>query len=358
MSAIRRSAAALCCAALLTLVAACSSSGSSGSSGRPATDAAGTTTTTANLNPPATSDVVVGKARRRNTTYGVGRTDVTLVDPSRGTPADRATKAPATDDRTLPTVILYPTDTASDDASRSDHPVAAGRFPLVVFSHGVTASGPAYVGVLKKLAAQGYVVALPTFPLTSGAGGWSNLTQVQQQPGDVSFIITKLLAESASDTGLLSGHLDPSEIAAAGHSLGAITSLFFEHSCCRDVRIKAIVAVSGTPFPGPTKADHVLNVASSPPLLMLHGKKDKTLRYEPGSATLFTTLTKVPRALVTFPDKGHVDILGSPSLMPSIIAFLDMELRHDDTGWRALTSKLAKDGDAGIQVGGGLAPPS
>ena len=94
------------------------------------------------------------------------------------------------------------------------------------------------------------------------------------------------------------------------------------------------------------------------PLLMLHGKKDKTLRYEPGSATLFTTLSKVPRALVTFPDKGHIDILSSPSFLPSVLAFLDMELRHDDTGWRALTSKLAKDGDASIEVGGGLAPPS
>jgi predicted dienelactone hydrolase len=358
MPAIRRSAAALCCAALLTLFAACSSSGSSGSSGRPAADATAATTTTARANPPAPSDSVVGKAPRPAKTYGVGRTDITLVDPGRRTPADRATKAPAKDDRTLPTVILYPTDTATDDASTTDHPVAAGRFPLVVFSHGVTASGPAYVGLLKKVAAQGYIVALPTYPLTSGAGGWSNLTQVQQQPGDVSFIITKLLAESASGKGLLAGHLDPNEVAAAGHSLGAITSLYFEHSCCRDVRVKAIVAVSGTPFPGPTKTDHVLNLASSPPLLMLHGKKDKTLRYEPGSAKLFTTLSKVPRALVTFPDKGHIDILSSPSFLPSVLAFLDMELRHDDTGWRALTSKLAKDGDASIEVGGGLAPPS
>ena len=339
----RRSAIALCLTALLGLAPACSSTGSTGAA-TPST-AAGATTTTMATRPQ------VAKV------YGVGRKDITLVDPSRGTDADKATKASAKDDRTLPTVILFPTDTASDDGSPTDHPVAAGRFPLVVFSHGITASGPAYAGLVKALAAKGYVVALPTYPLTSGPGGWSNITQVQNQPGDVTFVVTKLLAESKADTGLLSGHLDPTKIAAAGHSLGAITSLYFENSCCRDPRIKAIVAISGTVFPGPSKSDTFTNLPSAPPLLMLHGKKDKTLNYEAGSAKLFATLSKAPRALVTFPEKGHIDVLGSPSLMPSIIAFLDMELRDDATGWRAVTSLLAKNGDASIKVGGGLAPP-
>lgn len=339
----RRSVTAAALALVLSVTAACSSSGSH-AAGHAADGGARVTTTTA------------GSARTGRT-YGVGRKDIVLVDASRDTPADKATKTPAKQGRRLPTVILYPTENPKDDASTTGHPVAAGAFPLVVFSHGVTASGPAYVGVMKALVAHGYVVALPTFPLTSGPGGWSNLLGVQQQPGDVSFIITELLARSASGKGLLGGHLDPNAVAAAGHSLGAITSLFYEHTCCRDRRIEAVVAVSGTAFPGPSKSDEFSDSPSDPPLLMLHGKKDKTLRYEGGSRHIFDLITKVPRALVTFPQKGHVDILDSPSFMPSVVAFLDMELRHDPTGWRALSALLAKNGDATIEVGGGLASP-
>lgn len=339
---LRRSVAACCLAALLSLAAACSSAGPAAHTDPPRRVA---TTTTVLPNP-------VTK------TYGVGRKDIVLVDTSRGTPIDKATKTPAKDDRTLPTVILYPTDTKSDDGTMSDHPVSAGRFSLVVFSHGVTSTGPAYIGELRALAAHGYVVALPTFPLTSGPDGWANVLQVAKQPGDVSFIVTELLAQSRSRKGLLAGHLDPHEVAAAGHSLGAITSLYFENSCCRDSRIKAVVSISGIFFPVPSESHGFVNLPSTAPLLLLHGKKDKTLPYESGSAHIFSTLTKVPRALVTFPDRGHVDVILSPSLMPSIVAFLDMELRHDDTRWRALPSQLAKNGDASIKVAGGLASPS
>lgn len=309
------------------------------------TTVAAATTTTARLAP-------------AGTTYGVGRRDITLVDRSRDTDADPKNHVAAKKGRTLPTVILYPTSDSGDDATVDDHPLADGRFPLVVFSHGVTASGPAYVGVMKQLAAAGYVVALPTFPLTSGPHGWDNISQTVHQPADVSFVIDELLDRSADRDGLLGGHLSPDAVAIAGHSLGAITSLLFFNTCCRDERVKAVVAISGITFPGKTKSDSYDDPPKIP-LLMLHGEKDTTLHYDAGSRQVFDkTLDTVPRVLVSFPDAGHIDVLGSPSFLPSIVAFLDLELRGDVAAWKRLGAKIDANGDARIEVAGGLPAPT
>ncbi len=324
---------------VLALVTACSSS----SGGTNATTTAPVATSTALALTPA------GK------TYGVGRRDITLVDHSRDTAGDAKDHIAPKKGRTLKTVILYPTTDRSDDASSDDDPVAPGRYPLVVFSHGVTASGPAYVGVIKKVAAKGYVVALPTFPLTSGPDGWHNLIDVQNQPADVSFTIGQMLHRSAASSGLLAGHLDPDAVAVAGHSLGAITSLLFYNSCCVDRRVRAVVSLSGVLFPAKKSSDTVEDPPRVP-LLLLHGEADKTVPYK-SSTHIFDTFTHVPRALVSFPDVGHVQILGQKSLIPAIVAFLDMELRDAPAEWRHLGTKVAHNGDATIAVAGGLPKP-
>lgn len=279
-----------------------------------------------------------------------------MVDRTRGTDADPKNDVPAKDDRVLPTVVLYPTTNRHDDAVANGHRIAPGRFPLFVFAHGVTASGPAYVGVVKQIVAAGYVVALPTFPLTSGPKGWGNLGQVVNQPGDVSFVIDQLEAQGTADGGLLGGHLAPAVVAVGGHSLGAITSLFFYNSCCRNTKIAAVVAVSGLLFPASDTSDNYDDPPSDLPLLLLHGQKDKTVPYD-SSVHTFDSFTKVPRAFATFPDATHVGILVSPSFAPTVIAFLDLELRHDPRRWRALGAKLAADGDATMQVAGGVPKP-
>ena len=133
---------------------------------------------------------------------------------------------------------------AADDAAPAD-----GTFPLVVFSHGWTASGPVYEGLIQEWARAGYIVAAPTFPLSSGKGGV--LKDYVNQPADVSFVIDQLTALPADDA--LAAHLDAEAIAAAGHSLGAITTLGVTlNSCCADPRIDAAIELSGIrlPFPG------------------------------------------------------------------------------------------------------------
>ena len=120
-------------------------------------------------------------------------------------------------------LLLYPAagDVPATTEPVDDAAVADGTFPLVVFSHGWLASGPAYEVRIKEWARAGYIVAAPTFPLSSGAGGM--LGDYVNQPADVSFVIDELLALPDDDP--LAGHVDADAVAAAGHSLGAITTI-------------------------------------------------------------------------------------------------------------------------------------
>src|SRR5206468_5121258 len=99
-------------------------------------------------------------------TYGVGHRQLMLVDGTRATPAWGG--QPALTSRALPTEVWYPTASTGGSTPVEDAPLATGkRYPLVVNSPGLgdIGIGEAYVGI--ALASHGYVVASPTFPLTS-----------------------------------------------------------------------------------------------------------------------------------------------------------------------------------------------
>ena len=310
----------------LSLLGACSSTGSDPLAAPTTTTSLGTTTTLA----PQPAE------------FAVGRRTLELVDPSRPTDADPGRNRPALPDRTLPVLLLYPAagalvspTTPADDAVPAD-----GTFPLVVFSHGWTASGPVYEGRLQEWARAGYVVAAPTFPLSSGQGGV--LADYVNQPGDVSFVIDQLTSLPADDP--LAGHVDADAIAAAGHSLGAITTLGVSlNSCCGDDRIDAAVELSGIrlPFPGGDFDD-----LGQVPFLAVHGAADKTVPVM-GSDRLFDEAPG-PAYYLRFPDAGHSDYLVADGDLvdQAVIAFLDRYLKGDGDGLAALPSVVASHGGA------------
>ena len=124
---------------------------------------------------------------------------------------------------------LYPTEERSREISigpypvtvSPDAPVAAGRFPLVVISHGSGGSHLLYRTIATRLAQRGYVVVLPEHPGNnrndnSLADSDENLVQRPRQ-------ILRALAAVAADRELgprLSG-----KIGMVGHSIGAYTAL-------------------------------------------------------------------------------------------------------------------------------------
>ena len=64
---------------------------------------------------------------------------------------------------------------------------------MLVFSHGFAGNSLFRIEVLKRLVRDGFVIAAPTFPLTrvDAPGGPTNIDYVNQ-PGDVSFVITRV----------------------------------------------------------------------------------------------------------------------------------------------------------------------
>ena len=200
------------------------------------------------------------------TTHQVTVLTRTFVDRSRQTPAVPAAHVTAAPTRTLVTTIWVP----------NGH----GPFPLVVFAHGYGANPQVYGPVVRPWAEAGFVVAAPAFPVSSHGGpNYAGILDAANQPGDVSFVITRVLALSLRP-GALHGKVDPGRIGVGGHSLGAITTLgVVERSCCRDHRVDAAISISGTPLLRGTDF-----AGKAPPLLLIHGDHDQTVNYA-GSTT-------------------------------------------------------------------------
>jgi dienelactone hydrolase len=197
------------------------------------------------------------------------------------------------DDRPLPTSVWYPAEgvvparPAPVDAATP----AAGRFPLILFSHGLTSSPTDFEAMLSRWAQAGFVVAGPAFPHTRYEAENFDAEDIVNQPADVRYVLDQLLG------GELRPVIDEHRIAAAGHSGGGITTagLF---SAQRDARLTAGLLIAGTdfqgtPFTGPPAA-----------MLFVHGTKDDTVAWSAGR----TVFEAVPwsRAMLTIEDGGHV----------------------------------------------------
>ncbi|MFI5044879.1 MAG: hypothetical protein ACHQDC_08810, partial [Acidimicrobiales bacterium] len=96
--------------------------------------------------------------------------------------------------------MLYPATGVggAPGAVTEDAAVADGRFPVVVWSHGVISSGDERNDVLADVARAGYVVVAPTFPLSSGPQGL-DVRDLPQQSGDVMFALSEVREQGAMD---------------------------------------------------------------------------------------------------------------------------------------------------------------
>ncbi|MEU2349081.1 hypothetical protein [Modestobacter sp. NPDC049651] len=207
-----------------------------------------------------------------------------LHDASRDTAAgdhDRAARA----GRDLPTSLWYP-----------EH--GRGPFPVVVFSHGLAARPAGFADLLSGWAAAGFVVAAPQFPLTSQGSSDDDLTDVLNQPADVAFVLTQVLALDRAPGDPLEGRIDERHIAAAGHSAGAATTLGLLFSCCQDPRITAAVVLAGTTLGNP-----VAFAGRPVPVLFVHGSGDTLAPID--AARDICAAAPGPTAFVTLTDGEH-----------------------------------------------------
>jgi dienelactone hydrolase len=147
----------------------------------------------------------------------------------------------------------------------------SGPWPLVVFGHGFATTPLVYRRLLRAWAAAGYVVAAPVFPLgNENAPGGPDENDIVNQPRDMSFVITTLLAASASSESPLHGMIERTRIAVAGQSDGAETAFATAYERpWHDRRVRAAVILSGAEL-----GSRVPLVPHRTPLLAVQGTAD------------------------------------------------------------------------------------
>ncbi len=181
--------------------------------------------------------------------YPVGKTAGITVDQARGVAARYP--SPASSVRTLPISIWYPA--ASGKVSSGDTFWATarkGHFPLIVFAAGYNSSPETYEPFLHALAAQGYIVAAPLFPIEGAIAGAApagrSNTEMLNQMYDMSATITQMITYARQPGNFLGWAMSQTEIGVIGHSDGAMTVAGMTMSTSySDPRIKAVAVMSG-----------------------------------------------------------------------------------------------------------------
>jgi fermentation-respiration switch protein FrsA (DUF1100 family) len=236
--------------------------------------------------------------------------------------------------RPLRTVIWYPANGGAGGSPRTNAAAASGRFPLVLFSHGLTSSPEAYQGLTTKFAAAGFVVAAPAYPFTSAGVPTYNPGDMGNQPADASYVITEVLKLDGRSGDLLAGHLDRAHVGAGGHSAGGYTTVGMLSGGGRDTRLRGGFVLSGGGMGGAFSG-------ASTPVLFVHGDNDKVVTYATGRA-VYTRLTW-PKAFLTIVGGDHVaPVVGGEATSASARTMLDF-LRYALYGDAAAKSRLRGD---------------
>ena len=277
-------------------------------------------------------------AKSAPTAFAVGLRVMRLVDVSRTIALPNEPTAP----RTLVTYVRYPAsgEPAQTDLRNAPPAQGAGRFPLIVFGHGFDVTPTLYQRLLQSWARAGFVVAAPVFPLeNANAPGGPDESDLTNQPADMRFVISSLLAASSASTGPLSGLIDPGSIAVAGQSDGGDTALAVAYdSRFRDPRVRAAVILSGAEIPA---TGSFTFEPGSPPLLATQGTADAV--NPPALTSAFFQSAQRPKYLLSLLGAEHLPPYSTEQPQLGIvervtIAFLDGYLKHASSELRRLTS--------------------
>jgi dienelactone hydrolase len=214
-------------------------------------------------------------------------------------------------------------------------PVAGGRWPLIVFAHGFRVGPTPYEHLCQAWASAGYVVAAPEFPLTDADVAGPNLDEndIANQPADVRFVIASLLATSSP----VRAAIDPTRVAVAGHSDGAVTALALADDQRLDLR--AVVVLSGGTIGRP--------VTRNAPILVAHGDQDTTDPPDQGQA-VYDQASR-PKFLLHLLGAGHLPpFAGGTRWQPVVdrvtVEFLDRYV----SGSAPAGDALLHDGQRGL----------
>ncbi len=235
----------------------------------------------------------------------------------------------------------------------------AGLLPLLLFAPGYLQCPDAYSQLLQAWASAGYVVAAVNFPRSNcHLGGEADEADLVNQPQDISYVLTRLLALSSGYGDPFSGLLDPHRVGAAGQSDGGDTvAALAANTCCTDHRLKAVAVLSGAEWP-PMPGRYFPGAA--PPMLFTQGSADTV-----NPPWLSLQLYRADSAKARY----YLDLSGASHLIPYegtnpaerltarvTLAFFDRYVLGQPQALQTMT----RDGNvtgAATLVGGGQPPP-
>jgi dienelactone hydrolase len=282
--------------------------------------------------------------------FAVGLQVLTLVDGSRQIHTPSGAASP----RTLTTYVRYPATGAASrtDVSGASPATAGGPYPLIVFGHGFAVTPRLYAALLQAWARAGYVVAAPVFPLENAAApGGPDESDLVNQPRDMRFVTSALLAASARSSGPLAHLIDPREVAVAGQSDGGETALAVAYDrYFRDPRVRAAAILSGAVIPG---VGGFAFGSGSPPLLATQGTADTV---NPPSATqAFFSAASRPKYLLELLGASHLPPYSYQQPQLGIVervttAFFDLYLKRAPGALRRLRKAGSVAGTASLDA--------
>ncbi|WP_433533630.1 alpha/beta hydrolase family protein [Micromonospora sp. CA-263727] len=205
--------------------------------------------------------------------------------------------------RPLPVTLWYPT-----QGSR----VADGRFPVVIYSHGLASLPELHAGLTARWAAAGFVVAAPTYPHTRRGATRFSRADVRNQPADGWRVIRHLVRLDGRRGDPLAGHLDVQRMAAAGHSAGGFTTAGMFTSG-HPARLRAGIVIAGGGMAGSF-------AGPSAPILFVHGTADTVVpltvgraayRRTPGAACFLSLLGQGHGEYLIPGRPGFAQVLGA-----------------------------------------------
>ena len=196
-----------------------------------------------------------------------------------------------------------------------DAPVARGRFPLVVISHGSGGSPLLYRSLSLLLARSGYFVALPKHPGNSlGDDALAQSVQIlRDRPRQLVDLLAALLADAT-----LAASIADEAVTAIGHSLGGYTVLCVAGgqpwtrsreplAVAHDARIGALVLLA--PACGPFLAPQAL-AAVQAPILALTAEHDALTPEQEIRAALAAVPDQTRVTVRTIANAGHFSFLS------------------------------------------------
>lgn len=229
----------------------------------------------------------------------------------------------------VPITVAYPAASPGEGARP-----ACRRSALVVAGHGAQGDGASAAALHGYLVQRGYVVAAPTFARDFDIRGFAH---------DVGRTITHVRRASGRGSGPLAGRVRTrGEVGYIGTSMGAIVGLALVDRDGRDRRIGAVVAKAGSWLGGS------FDTAGGPPVLMLNGDADTTIRYDGARAT-YRELGR-PKGLVTLRGVGHDLNTGrDPILTETSRGFLDRFVRGRRDGLTRVVRAVERSGIATLR---------